>query len=1046
MREIEPEVLDHIVLEFGEQGLRAVEFVRTARPLLSDAGSDAPRQPAAVAYCLREAMKAIPNSEADGEGGEWRTLSRAVTDARRRYEMVRGIPGAGEEQALSELLAAADGLASFHECEEGVHERRLIAIMLRRTGSMPLSAGTAPVRSYQALLRRLDKCVHADINLEQSVQLWDDCVATLRHLFMPSELRRSDLNAWSAIADPSEVDLTELTNCLASPNDLRYFLGRVRNPNWLPLLLPTGLLEPPSDGGWTFFAAIPALSGEHADATAAPLGRLNDMHGRDPRKAWLIGRAAVDLGESSLDLVTAIVGEHRGNASIAHLATMSAEHVPATHPAIEILADILLNPESWEAHGAPADLCERLAHGINEGNWAKRVQLLAFKITKGDQLDNDVLAYDRSGSIADVDPYGQRDRMPVLTAGLLGVLQAAIPFASTDDLLALLSGLPAPLLNRVHAWLLTLRRDEDVQSKIDFIAASIATREPTGDDLRLIDAINAEIDDSDKLMMWGAALGPSPSVADAAASLHEDAVPLESRRALEWIGILPASTSASWTTAASILATKYGLKSRGLLARRDEPIVGWGRSPIDKATLETMSPHDAATHVSEWRPDGTEWLVSARELARTLKTVVSESPSAWATAPIAIATTLREPIYMSHYLEGLTSADWPPDGNLDQVLDLITLVHAEPWRARELGSDKGWDYDPDWRSSKQASIELLKKLANQDIDLGDRADEAWAHVASAARDRSSPSGLISDGRDPMETAINRDCTRAFETAIAFIAHEYRQHAVIREDALALADEALELPGLDGEEYRAILAPRLGFFRHAAPDWFASRQSMLFGDEAPEGLARTTLDLCLKWGQPQHWLLAEHRIGIFDAVERGVNHALEYALIAMVHRVDGYEPRETLTRLVTLGPVHVSAAGERLGRLLRVDDPTPALIDVAAEFWSLAIHTSAPAALSGFGWMSEVSALDDPRWSQLTLATLTRTTGQIDWAHHVAERAAKLPSEIDRAAILNLLVRAKRDDWDQRMVIDIAVQVHNCTEDDLPEHRLLKKALLERGAI
>ena len=820
----------------------------------------------------------------------------------------------------------------------------------------------------------------------------------------------------------------------------------MRNPNWLPLLLPTGLLEPPSDGGWTFFAAIPALSGEHADATAAPLGRLNDMHGRDPRKAWLIGRAAVDLGESSLDLVTAIVGEHRGNASIAHLATMSAEHVPATHPAIEILADILLNPESWEAHGGPADLCERLAHGINEGNWAKRVQLLAFKITKGDQLDNDVLAYDRSGSIADVDPYGQRDRMPVLTAGLLGVLQAAIPFASTDDLLALLSGLPAPLLNRVHAWLLTLRRDEDVQSKIDFIAASIATREPTGDDLRLIDAINAEIDDSDKLMMWGAALGPSPSVADAAASLHEDAVPLESRRALEWIGILPASTSASWTTAASILATKYGLKSRGLLARRDEPIVGWGRSPIDKATLETMSPHDAATHVSEWRPDGTEWLVSARELARTLKTVVSESPSAWATAPIAIATTLREPIYMSHYLEGLTSADWPPDGNLDQVLDLITLVHAEPWRARELGSDKGWDYDPDWRSSKQASIELLKKLANQDIDLGDRADEAWAHVASAARDRSSPSGLISDGRDPMETAINRDCTRAFETAIAFIAHEYRQHAVIREDALALADEALELPGLDGEEYRAILAPRLGFFRHAAPDWFASRQSMLFGDEAPEGLARTTLDLCLKWGQPQHWLLAEHRIGIFDAVERGVNHALEYALIAMVHRVDGYEPRETLTRLVTLGPVHVSAAGERLGRLLRVDDPTPALIDVAAEFWSLAIHTSAPAALSGFGWMSEVSALDDPRWSQLTLATLTRTTGQIDWAHHVAERAAKLPSEIDRAAILNLLVRAKRDDWDQRMVIDIAVQVHNCTEDDLPEHRLLKKALLERGAI
>ncbi len=149
---IDPRLLDHLVIEFGDHGKRAVEFLRTAHRLLElDSASTPPRLPETVAYCLREAMKTIPASQELGGGGLWRTASRAVSDARRRYELVRGVPGEDEQGALDDLLGAIDDLDLVHS-QEGIHERRLIAIMLNRTGALPVASGTAPVQGYQDLL------------------------------------------------------------------------------------------------------------------------------------------------------------------------------------------------------------------------------------------------------------------------------------------------------------------------------------------------------------------------------------------------------------------------------------------------------------------------------------------------------------------------------------------------------------------------------------------------------------------------------------------------------------------------------------------------------------------------------------------------------------------------------------------------------------------------------------------------------------------------------------------------------------------------------
>ena len=207
----EPALLNHIVVEFGDYGLRAVEFLRTAEKLLALArvAESSPRLPESIAYCLREAMKTIPASHKAEQQGPWKSASREVTDARRRYELVRGVPGEDEEGAPRDLLSAIDGLELIH-ANEGVHQRRLIAIMVNRTGTVPLSAGTKPIRKYQKLLEELDSALHDAASIELVRALWNRCIGTLRQLFLPPDLRYLELSALAAIPAPGRIEVEHL--------------------------------------------------------------------------------------------------------------------------------------------------------------------------------------------------------------------------------------------------------------------------------------------------------------------------------------------------------------------------------------------------------------------------------------------------------------------------------------------------------------------------------------------------------------------------------------------------------------------------------------------------------------------------------------------------------------------------------------------------------------------------------------------------------------------------------------------------------------------
>lgn len=141
---------------------------------------------------MREATKRLLNWAGEVRSGEFRIASRRVVDARDKYERAIGVSGEDESGWRDELFRAIDGLVDVHQ-QQGLHERRLVAILVDRTGAQPLGSGTAPVRAFMDLLGELDESLHGQLSLEVACDLWNHCAQVLAQLFMPPDIRHEKL-------------------------------------------------------------------------------------------------------------------------------------------------------------------------------------------------------------------------------------------------------------------------------------------------------------------------------------------------------------------------------------------------------------------------------------------------------------------------------------------------------------------------------------------------------------------------------------------------------------------------------------------------------------------------------------------------------------------------------------------------------------------------------------------------------------------------------------------------------------------------------------
>jgi hypothetical protein len=178
---------------------------------------------------------------------------------------------------------------------------------------------------------------------------------------------------------------------------------------------------------------------------------------------------------------------------------------------------------------------------------------------------------------------------------------------------------------------------------------------------------------------------------------------------------------------------------------------------MTRAELEKLDVRDAARRISSWQPTG-DHLIIARELARTLEELVASNPSPWASRPLEILALLQHTTYVNHYFAGLVKTSEDLSGLGARLVEAVVFARTHPWEPVQLGSDD-FDYDPTWAPADEAGVDLIGRLAERDVDLEDRYDDAWRVVVAAARDRSSGSHIVSSREDPLETAINRPCTK-----------------------------------------------------------------------------------------------------------------------------------------------------------------------------------------------------------------------------------------------------------------------------------------------
>lgn len=379
-------------------------------------------------------------------------------------------------------------------------------------------------------------------------------------------------------------------------------------------------------------------------------------------------------------------------------------------------------------------------------------------------------------------------------------------------------------------------------------------------------------------------------------------------------------------------------------------------------------------------------------------------------------------------------------------MEAIGFCRTHPWEPTPLGRDD-WDWEPDWRGVDQASIALIRKLADSDSGFAGHDEQAWDIVLAAVADKSDGSAILEPRNDPLHTAINRPCTKALEALVSLMAYDYRRDETIRPVALEVIDDSLRLRGWSGAEHRAILATRMGFLIHVAPEWIEARVDLLFGADAPDELGQTTVDIMCKYGRPNPWTYEVARDQILDAVRRDVENALGVLMVGMLWEVPGYEPHELASRLVEMGSKYVSAAGEDVARLLRADQVDAGHLVQGVSFWRQALELATDDALSGFGWWAEVAELDQATWESLTRLTAEKAKGALDWGSAVAERVAQHPVSGDGLEIVNQLLRGQVDEWDRLSIAENGVEALTLASPELAEtdeYRRLRTTLIERG--
>lgn len=1043
-------VVERLRTELPGPAERIVRCLRTAAELLEQAETDVRdlRLAESAAYNLREALDSVVKDKDAAQGG-----FGAVMDAWQKCKTALGPGSTDSTDAVAELVQALTQLEA-DRAGESYYARKLLTHLRDRSGiDQPRGVGN-PISEYTGLRDKANTAVHTEFALADVTSLFANTVAWFVRMFTPPDDLVDAIRDLAAQPWRSQDQIAALTQLAMNDHHLRLFFSEITDPAWLDPLYHNGFVQLPSrDRAWPPMASlVEGLGRTQPHTVAALLERmLPDIKQLPPDQrafsSLQLVVIAVQLGVAGHKLVTLVVQQYGTHPSIRSLSVHVARQADPAAPVVLNVADAVLNYFERFADGDTYNattVLDQLQAGVLNENIASRAGMLGGKLRR--RVNSDTDRYIELDSAALTIAVGDVPEPQLLFAHHLAHIlskarQLGVPSRTQLEWLTLV---PGDVGGRLRSHVLAGAEDMPLPDKVDHIATRLASRGPTAEDLALVADITAHSLRPDDLAAWAAALGtPSPAPGDGTGVPPADWV-----RAWRWAAVLPKQVFTSWDDPLERVSDRRGRPDSSALTgpRTSDIAFGFVGPPHTAGQLAAMPVPEAATLVASWRPDTNSrpTFTGRLDLARALTTTVSNNPSAWSVEAEAVVETLREPIYLEHYLRGLIekSSDVVPYATsvlaaAAQARSMLDLAPPEP------GSD-GEESDPS--STQLAVLELVEALANRNADIAASLDELWDWSEKAvAAVPEADQGLLYPKLGPLASATSRLWGRGLMTALALAAWEFRNQGTLHPAMVPVLNSATAVPGSAGLEFRAVLAHQRPRLEEICPQWLDERVNVLFR-EGPQG--RETFELTVKWAAPTPWFYAHLTPELFDAALRGADQATREVVIALLDQVDGYD-HDTVIQHLRKNPAILAAASEQAAFLVQKAAADAPWMAVAVEFWTRLLdedRTAVPAdALRRLGRWASVTNLDDQEWATLTARTVAITNGHLSHVILVADRVADIPpSPTTREILLRML--DKGEQWEQRYIADTALGVlrasASCPVDDSFE--LLRTRLINLG--
>nr|WP_232327819.1 hypothetical protein [Kibdelosporangium sp. MJ126-NF4] len=1036
---------EQVVTELSIRGEKIVAALRTAAVLIEKTVEDDTglRFAESAVYNLREALDAVVTGRTPVPGG----LPVVIT-AWERFEREVAQPG-NDSAASLDVFGAVLRDAAERKDRNSYHEARLIAYFRDKSGLDPLFDGLGPVAEYRRLRKATSQGLHQDSAMESATELYERTLAWFVRLFTPPAAVVQRLRALAAESWQGEHQVDCLRELASNPHHLRLFFTHLADPAWLtPLYDADAVPMPDLESPWPVTGLSEGLARTNPAAVAALTQRLlrdskqlQDGARLNARFNMLI--LATKLGPHGYTIIGDIVTAHPDNRSMRSLATSVVKQADPSDPIVERVGNTVLNGDAWDRDSYHyRALLDRLESGMTRENVQKRTRMVVAKLRNAAERHG--AGWVALGIARLTTELGEDDRrFLVIISHYLArlLLRAHTLGVPGTQLLTWIAPIPSEIGERLVCRVLTIADDVPLHDKIDHITRRLSSQTATGDDHDLVQAVLAANPDPTQLTVWTDTLG-SPSAAPADPGVP----PGDWEKAWRWSAILPGHLLTQWQTPIATVSAKHGLMTPEAFDHRiPVSFSTWSQSAYSADELTDLPALDAARMTARWRPDAEEHhrLIGARELARTLQTVVTSDPLAWTEDPLAMVKALREPVYVLHYFRALAEKAVDLVSRTDGIIAAAALAKSARWTPTVLGDNK-FDYEPDWQHVEAATVDLIAALANHDAPFTQHLDTVWSWALATLDMPTDPD--YSTASDPLDRAINNLRGRGLQAVLSLADWEYRNAPVIRPQFFTTLDQLLQVTGSVGMEYRAIIAWQRLRLERIAQDWLDQRFDSLF-HETTAGPA--TVDLTLKYGRYiTPWLLQTLRNDIIAAALRGAENATVSLLLGTLQGQAGYET-DAIIQALKKNSSALANAAEDIAHLVENSNTDAPDLAVAVEFWQTLIDAKRSAVptevLHRTGRWAFVTNLQDSVWAPLMLRTLTYTDGSIDYAIEVADRCETVPVPGTSTKIL-LLLQSRGEPWEQHHIANVALNALRTLSTTRFDENFtaLQTKLIERG--